>query len=167
MEHLCAHLISNVSKKKNLRVYHLSSVHCHSTVALPWAVSLHRVTHNSLTSERYFFIKSSWQDNLFVSPKKENVDRICGGWLPVNMELSHLTKWSFVLLVQLINCCLLTQTEGAPLRIIRPQDQHCTQTPSDKGASGEERRERSHTHTKAGLWKKKQSWIHSELWGLF
>lgn len=40
------------------------------------------------------------------------------------MHLSYLTKWSFVCSFQLINFCLLTQTDRELLRIISPQDHH-------------------------------------------
>lgn len=55
--------------------------------------------------------KSRWSDVSFVGLEKDSVQSVCGGWQPVNMDLSHLTKWSFVLLFQLINGCLLTQKE--------------------------------------------------------
>lgn len=64
--------------------------------------------------------------SIHTNPRLLIVVRKCCGLLPVNMKLSHLTKWSFVSLFQMINCCLLTQKEGALLRIIRPQNQ---QTP--------------------------------------
>lgn len=69
-------------------------------------------------------LKVAKWDNLFVSPEKENKYRICGRGVPVNMHLSHLTKWSFVSFFQSINFCLLTQTDRELLRIISLQDHH-------------------------------------------